>query len=566
MGAVGDFKIESKVVPRRVNAGEPVTWTVALSGSGNWPQIRGLPSREAPADFQVIQPKPKRTQPPGKVFEGSISEDVVLIPTSAGTYELPPLNFTYFDPSAGAYATITAPGATITVDPAGPAAGPQNANPVGAAPGAPKISLSSPGTEAKPPELPTQGLGDPVPRAESAPQPMRLRSVAIACAAPFGALALFWTVLAYRRARATDPLRLRRAARLRLRSTLQELRSASSSGAGPLLLAWQRDSAILWDLAHAAPPPSSLPDPAWSALWTEADRCLYSTDGVLPADWSARAQAALEKKALRPFNAGRILLPRNLLPFLFLALAAAACPRLAADDASDAYRGGRFATAGNLWAGRLGPDPLDWSDRYNLSLALAQQDRWAESAAHASSAFVQNPVDPATRRQLALACDKAGFVPEPLDFLIQPGPVQALARLGSPGAWQRTGAASAAALAAAVALLLAGAYGVASRRWARPAGIAILVLGVLSLAASFVAYRAYGITADTRAVVIWRTGTLRSVPTEADVSQKTTPLQAGSIAVADKSFLEWVRLSFPNGQTGWVPRAEAVYLWRPPAS
>ncbi|HEY5078690.1 MAG TPA: BatD family protein [Opitutaceae bacterium] len=566
MGAVGSFKIESKVVPRQVNAGEPVTWTVVLSGSGNWPQIRGLPSREAPADFQVIQPKPKRTQPPGKVFEGSISEDIVLIPTTAGTYDLPPLAFTYFDPAAGSYATITAPGGTIKVDPSGPAAGPQSANPVGVAPGAPKISLSNPGTEAKPPELPTQGLGDPLPKSDSAPRPLRLRTVAVACAVPFVVLALFWAVLAYRRARATDPLRLRREARLRLRSTLHELRSASSAGAVPLLLAWQRDSGVLWDLAHAAPPPSSLPDAEWSSLWTEADRCLYSTDGVLSADWTARAQAALEEKSLRAFSLGRVLLPRNLLPFLFLALAAAACPRMGADEPSDAYRGGRFATASNLWAGRLGSDPLDWSARYNLSLALAQQDRWAESAAHASAAFVQDPGDPATRRQLALACDKAGFIPEPLDVLLQRGPLPDLARLGSPGAWQRTGAASAAALAVAFGILLAGAYGVAALRWARPTGLAILVLSALSLAASFVAYRAYGMTADTRAVVIWRTGTLRSVPTEADVSQKTIPLPAGSIAVADKDFLEWVRLSFPNGQTGWVPRAEAVYLWRSPAN
>jgi hypothetical protein len=39
-------------------------------------------------------------------------------------------------------------------------------------------------------------------------------------------------------------------------------------------------------------------------------------------------------------------------------------------------------------------------------------------------------------------------------------------------------------------------------------------------------------------------------------------LPAGSAAVADKSFIGWVRLSFPNGETGWVARTELVYLWR----
>jgi len=565
MGAVGAFTISSKVIPQRVNAGEPITWTIDLSGSGNWPEIQGLPAREAPADFQVIQPKPKRTQPPGKLFDGTLSEDVVLIPSKEGTYDLPALNFIYFDPASGTYVTITAPGATVTVDAAVQAATAPSGIQVGPAPGAPKISLETAPSEAKPAEPPAPGLGDPLPASGPAPAPLRMRTLAFACTAPLALLALLWGALAYRRARVTDPLKRQREARLRLVATLQLLRSAPSAGCAPLLLAWQRDSTVLWGIAHAAPPPSSLPDPEWSALWTEADRCLYSTDALLPADWCARAQAALEKKPLRRFSPARLFLARNLFPVGLLALAVASAARLGADGPADDYRGGRFEAAGNAWGERLGVDPLDWSARHNLSLALAQQDRWAEAAAQASAAFVQRPCELATRRQLALACDKAGFVPEPLDVLLQSGPIQSLARLDSPGGWQRTGAVSCAVFAGALALLLASAYGVIGRRWALPTGSALLLLAVIAAAASLVAYRAYGITADTRAVIVWRAGTLRSVPTEADVSQKTTPLPAGSTAIADKHFLGWVRLSFPNGQTGWIPRAEAIYLWQSPA-
>jgi hypothetical protein len=564
-GAVGSFTISSKVVPLSVNAGEPVTWTIDLAGSGNWPEIQGLPAREAPADFKVIQPKPKRTQPAGKLFDGTLTEDVVLIPTRAGSYDLPELSFTYFDPVSGTYTTITAPGATVTVEATAQAVPAQSGIQVGAAPGAPKISLENPVSEAKPPEPPAPGLGDPLPPAAPAPAPLRMRTLAIACAAPFALLLLFWGALAFRRARATDPLKSRRDARLRLVATLQALRNAPSAAAAPLLLAWQRDSSVLWGIAHAAPPPSSLPDPEWAALWTEADRCLYSTDTVLAADWPARAQAALGKKSLRPFSPARLFLPRNLLPVLALALAAACGARLGADGPADDYRGGRFAAASNGWGERLAADPLDWSARHNLSLALAQQDRWAEAAAQASAAFVQRPHEAAVRRQMALACDKAGFIPEPLDVLLQPGPIQSLARLQSPGGWQRTGVAAVGGFAGALALLLACAHGCVRRRWALPAGSALLLLAVLAAAASLVSYRAFGITADTRAVVVWRTGTLRSVPTEADVSQKTTPLPAGSTAIADREFIDWIRLSFPNGQTGWVPRGETVPLWRSPA-
>ena len=74
--------------------------------------------------------------------------------------------------------------------------------------------------------------------------------------------------------------------------------------------------------------------------------------------------------------------------------------------------------------------------------------------------------------------------------------------------------------------------------------------------------RSYGLAARTEAVIVARPSTLRSIPTEADTTQKTSPLAAGSIALADKTFLGWTRLSFENGQTGWVRNDDFVPLWR----
>ena len=88
--------------------------------------------------------------------------------------------------------------------------------------------------------------------------------------------------------------------------------------------------------------------------------------------------------------------------------------------------------------------------------------------------------------------------------------------------------------------------------------LAAIALGTLSL----LSFARYGVAAVTRAVIAWRAGTLRSVPTEADTSQKTSPLSAGSVAIVDKTFLGWVRLSFENGQTGWVRKEEVVGLWK----
>ena len=559
-GAVGDFRLASKIVPREVRAGEPITWTVELSGSGNWPEIRGLPSREAPRDFQVIQPKPKRTQPAGKLFEGTLSEDVVLVPTKPGTYVLPPLEFTYFDPKSGSYKTIEAPGATVTAD--ATAAAPAAPDSTAAAPGAPRISAEAPTSEAKPPELPTAGLGSPLGARPPAPAPLRRRLVAVLALCPFLALAGIWTALALRRAAESDPLRPQREARARLRSTLEAVRAAPADQTTRLLLSWQKDSAVLWKVEHAAPAPATIPDPSWSALWSEADRFLYSPDKALPPDWPTRAQQALDAKVLRPFSPARLLLPRNLLPFLVLALAAGPVPARA--DTSASYNSGEFAAAEAQWRSEIAKDPLNWSARHDLSLALCQQDRWGEAEAEAAAAFIQNPGEPATSRQAALAGDKAGFVPEPVATLMRQGPTESLARLESPGGWQRVAVASAALLAAALALLLFAAYGVARRAWAVPAGAGLALVAIAGGLASVAGYRAYGIAADPRAVVIFSTGTLRSIPTEADVAQKTTPLAAGSTAIADKSFLRWIRVSFPNGQTGWVLRSEVTYIWQSP--
>jgi hypothetical protein len=560
-GAVGDFKVSSKVVPLEVKVGEPVTWTIELTGSGNWPEIRGLPSREAPRAFQVIQPKPKRTQPQGKLFEGTLAEDVVLVPTQAGTFELPALDITYFDPKSGTYKTISAPGATVTADPAGAPASLSEQTP--AAPGAPKVSLGAPTPEAKAPELPSFALGEPLPAYPSAPEPLRMRTLAAAAAAPFFLLGLLWSALALRRAAATDPLLPQRQARARLKATLDALREAPAVDKAALLLAWQKDSAVLWRVEHAAPPAAAIGDPAWALLWSEADRFLYSAEKVLAADWTARAEEAYRKKVLRPFSPARLLLPGNLFPFTVLAVALASTALRAADPAR-AYSGGDFAAAEKQWKAEVSADPLNWSARHNLSLALSQQDRWGEAAAQAAAAFVQAPGAPATARQLVTAGDKAGFIPEPLDAILRQGPAESLARMASPGAWQRIGIGASALLAASLALLLLAAYGVTRRAWAVPAASLLALASILAALGSFFGYRAYGITADTRAVVVWSTGVLRSIPTEADVSQKTTPLPAGSTAVADKAFLRWIRVSFPNGQTGWILRSEATYIWKAP--
>ncbi len=566
-GAVGQFKLAARVVPEKAAVGEPITWTIELTGTGNWPDVPGLPQREVSNDFQVVQPKAKRTPTDGKLFDATLAEDVVLVPTKPGTYTLGPVNFAFFDPKTGTYQTVSAPRTTVTIT----------------APDAPKFNFgaTAPATETTPsgttaeqsknenqktktppaPSAAPAGIPrDPLPGTASASVPLAKRTLAAILSAPAALLLVLWLTLAIRRAKHTDPLRPHREARTRLAATIPQLRSAPSP---QLLLSWQHDTALLWQLSHAAPPATALTDTAWSQLWSESDRALYGASATLPSDWTARAEAALAAKKIPGFNALRLFLPRNLLPFAALLIVALALPNSlpGAEPAAD-YAAGKFPAAEKFWRDALAKNPTDWIAHHNLSLALAQQDKAAEATAHAAVAFVQRPDQPSVRWHLAHTSEKTGFVPPPLAPFLRSEFAHELAKHHSPAQWQHLLIGSTWLAALSLAGLLAHAYGFRLRALF-PTSVTVLILSLVAAATSYAGWQAYGTAADARAVVVWRAGTLRSIPTEADTTQKTTPLAAGSVALTGKTFLgRWVQLTFDNGQTGWVRTDDLVPLWR----
>jgi hypothetical protein len=308
-------------------------------------------------------------------------------------------------------------------------------------------------------------------------------------------------------------------------------------------------------------------------LWAEADQALYSSNRALSSDWIARAEAALAAKRVKSFSPLRLFLPQNLLPFVAtvalmfnlasIALAqSTSTPSSNTSSAITAYRSGDFESAEKSWRNTLGKNPTDAIARYNLSLAVAQQDRWPESVAHAMAAFVQNPSNTPARWQLALASDKAGFLPEPVVRFLPAGPRQSLAAIAAPGIWQIVLISASCIFVGALATLLYGLYRKPSRlrKWS---AVTLLGLSLILAGSALVSLQAYGISADPRAVIAWRPGLLRSIPTEADTTQKTTALPAGSVALEDGTFaLGWMRLKFQNGQTGWVRNEDVIALWR----
>ena len=575
-GTVGEFALVSKIIPASPAIGEPVTWTIELTGTGNWPDITGLPQREVSNDFQIVQPKSKRTMKENSLFEGTLSEDVVLVPTKAGSYTLGPVKFTYFNTASGSYQTISTETVTINVAATSSTPLPQNIT------GAPvQFSLpptnntSAPtGPTAMPPVPPENLPHDPLTESHPGTIPFHQQNFWLAAILPaLGSVLLTWLTLAALRSRVLDPQRQRRAALAKLTSVLAELRTAPPTAINSPLREWQHHTAALWEISHAAPgaplvhacvaAQSRDAASVWTTLWNEADHTLHGPQTELPADWPTRAESALQVVKIPGWNFLSLLFAKNLLPFLsvLIVLSSLLVPSsLKAETATELYKRGDFAAAEKSWQADVKATPSDWTSRHNLGLALSQQDRWAEATAHWTSAFLLAPNAPETRWALALGLQRSGLAPSELVEFSQGKGRHKLARYVSPGGWQLVLVGASFLIAVALVLLLLKGYGRIGT-WAKPAALTSILVAILLAAAASYSLRTYGQLADPDVALVWQASVLRSIPTEADTAQKTSPLSAGSIAVADKTFLGWTRLSFPGGQTGWVRSEVLIKLY-----
>jgi hypothetical protein len=115
-GAVGDYELEANLNKNQVNAGDPVTLTLAIAGRGN---LRSVEAPELPElkGFRRFDPKmaeKSRAGPSG--FEGEKSWEYVLVPESGGVKEIGPWRFQYFDPKAKKYVTASVGPLTLEVE------------------------------------------------------------------------------------------------------------------------------------------------------------------------------------------------------------------------------------------------------------------------------------------------------------------------------------------------------------------------------------------------------------------------------------------------------------------
>ena len=260
LGAVGEFRMKSKVIPENPKAGEPLTWTLSLEGTGNWPMGVALPARSVPQQLRTIRPQIERDFAEGDLFTGRLVEDLVLIPEQAGEIVLDPVRFVYFDPGTDQYETLEVPARRLVVSPGRKlASAPALISPLeqdvegpaSAVAAVSRDSLSGRGPKALPADL--------LPGADTSRSPVATRWVVAGAGVPVLGLLGYVFVLGIRRARVTDPLRAQREALDKALEVVDQIQSETDKTTrSVLLLDWQAAVGVLLGLGRAAPTPREL--------------------------------------------------------------------------------------------------------------------------------------------------------------------------------------------------------------------------------------------------------------------------------------------------------------------
>jgi tetratricopeptide (TPR) repeat protein len=117
-GAIGNFTLaQCEAGPTAVGVGDPITLKIRIAGSGGFGAITLPADEEGWREFKTYPPTSKFESSDPLQIEGSKYFEQVISPLNAEIKEIPPFTFSYFDPAAGAFRTLTHPGIALTVHP-----------------------------------------------------------------------------------------------------------------------------------------------------------------------------------------------------------------------------------------------------------------------------------------------------------------------------------------------------------------------------------------------------------------------------------------------------------------
>ena len=114
-GGVGKFSISAQLDKTETKANDPISLRVIVSGVGNMKLIK-QPEVGFPKDFDKYDAKiTNKTKLTANGLEGSVIYDFLAVPRHQGSYEIPPVEFTFYNTSTNKYETVKSEGFTLNV-------------------------------------------------------------------------------------------------------------------------------------------------------------------------------------------------------------------------------------------------------------------------------------------------------------------------------------------------------------------------------------------------------------------------------------------------------------------
>jgi len=115
-GLVGHYSLEHSISKTNVLPGEAIDISLKISGKGNLNAF-DEPKLKLPNDFDQFDPEYKHNyKATSSGYSGSITYNLVIVPTFYGDYDIPPYSFSYFDLDSKTYKTLTTGNFKIHVD------------------------------------------------------------------------------------------------------------------------------------------------------------------------------------------------------------------------------------------------------------------------------------------------------------------------------------------------------------------------------------------------------------------------------------------------------------------
>jgi len=591
-GAVGQFVLESKLVPEQVGEGEPVTWTLTLRGTGNWPMGVELPARAVPKDIRTIQPKLRREFNGTDLFTGAIVEDLVMIPTKSGEFELPAVKFLYFDPKKKSYeaAEVKPPKIVVSKQTSGLA--------LPASPVSPTTSTSAPTKKAG--QAPLGKVAQPLAYGEPGlpREPIEGSGLGLAPVSqgwwvglgilPWGILLALWWRWARQRALFTDEERLRKESLQSWKSAVEMVREAGQDmrSSEKALLFWQKSVAGTLGIEGATPAWGVIADgiqtmeksdqETLEKCWVDSENGLYGRNPSLDGEWCDQAERLASRIDLPAIKVWAPLKPKNLFPwlaallFLFVAVEPVGAQAInkeqtkeektKKEDPIQLYKTGNFSEAEKMWREKVVANPRDLVARNNLALAYFQLGDKERALAYGLSAYLISPGTGSVSWNTRIFAQSADQLDRAVMGLWSERSREWITgRLGVFG-WQLAFVLGVTILAVGCGFGLGSGYFPQKRTLLVRVGVATFAIGLMLFMAASTALGIYGKLADRNAVMIVDVEPLRSIPTEAEAqAEKAYP--PGSIARLEKSFLGWSKIRLPNQDAGWIRSEHIVSLY-----